>query len=293
MWQKPSDKETSCISTKTFSAPLLSYKPESGAVVLRGLSIGKDHDILFHCGFRDDVPALLFKEDFDVLSILVFLKNQKNFPSCQLIFTENNDWCKIKWSSSWLSETILGKTLYTCEQYLNLLAFNSDLISIASKEDFFDAEWYHPVINLIEDLKYVAKKSKLSSYEHIAQIKPVFFDYKTTGVIDNTVHDNNNWHIEINNLPISISIYDKINNQRIEPITPFLDFNREAFPQLMPVLERYRQLYSLFNALKILRDAGYRMPETMINNYNSIYQYYFNVEQKVGCQKVCKLLAGA
>jgi|GEM_PF-6945272 len=291
MWQEPSDKERLSVSSATTGEPLPCYMPESGAVILRGLSLGKDHDILFHCGFRDDVPALLFQEDFDVLSILVFLNNQNDFPLCRLVSTEDQDWHRVEWSLAWLSETILGKTLYACTQYLNVLAFNPQIIPIASKEDFFDAGWFDPVIDLIEELKYRTRKSRISPHDHIVLMEPLAFEHKVSGVIDNTAPENNSWRIDVTDLPLSIAIYDKVEHRKLEPVTSFLDLHREAFPQLMPVFERYRQLYSLFNALKILRDSGYEMPSEMKENYQSVYQFFLTEtgnEQEV---KICRLLS--
>lgn len=292
MWQQPSDNIISSLSINNTTAPLPAHRPESGAVILKGVSLGTDHDILFHCGVRDDVPALFFQEDFDILITLVFVTGQRDFPTCSLLPSNNANYYKIEWGPAWLSETILGKSLYTCEQYLDLLAFHTSVIPISSKENFFDPEWFDPVTNLIADLQYIAQKSKISPKNHIAKIEPLSFVGKVSGIINNSSPEHNSWRIDISDMPLSFSISDKLTHDNIEPIASFLDYNREAFPQLMPVFERYRQLYSLFSALKALKDSGYEMPRVMWENYQSIYQYFLNLADKtLYDSNVCRLIS--
>ena len=118
-WEKPAEVYISEKSDRQSATPLNSYVPLSGNVKVNGISVDKIHDINFHFGFREDLPALIFQEDMDVCVILAFLEKVLCFPECKLIPSSSNTLFKKEWNTDWLSVTDVGRTLYTCNQYLN------------------------------------------------------------------------------------------------------------------------------------------------------------------------------
>lgn len=279
----------SCMAPSSISeAPLKSFVPLSGPVILKSIWISKDHDIQFDCGIRNDLPALLLKEDFDVAVILVFLEKIDAIPHFGLSAETRGIFRKV-WNSPWLEFTDIGKTFYACHQFLNALVFNTPSFEIAKKQKIFNQDWYGPVTNMLEELQYVVKKSHIDRTKNTAHFNLIDFKKSISGEIDNISHDLNNWRIDIIDASIDFYVCDQEGNT-IDPISSFLRFNREAFPQLIPNFERLRQIQSLILGLIFLRESNYKMPKEMVENYQRIKLSYEELLQWEQKDSYCYLL---
>ncbi|MBN8520339.1 MAG: hypothetical protein J0L77_00380 [Alphaproteobacteria bacterium] len=289
-WEKPAETYIAEKSGRQSLTPLNSYVPLSGIVKVNGISLDNTHDINFHFGFREDIPSLISQQDIDVCVILVFIEKLSDFPDCKLIQTHEYNLYRKEWPIRWLGYTDLGKTLYTCQQYLDALVFNLSDFLLAPKDTFFEPEWYPHILDMLGDMEYVIVKSKVKRLTHTTRIVIKDFFFQENEGVKNESCQNNNWHLKILDTAISFEVLENQENLQSDPISSFLDYNIDAFTQLMPVFERYRQLVSLFYGLTKLRNAGYLMPEEMVENYKLKKNSFTNLISASNNDFDCRLL---
>lgn len=237
-----------------------SYIPLPGPVILRSIKVDEKGRIKPEFGYRDDLPALIVEEDVNVVSILSFLDDDFIFPSFSLRQTEYQNVYSKKFSPEWVYSTDYGRTMYACHQFMQAMVFFPDEYMLANREGFFNPQLYEITKKLLDTIKYFKGRLDLNPDDYSVEIIPVSFRCAQEGVVDNLNPAKGNWKLTVNDMIISFSVIDNNTGQKVEPISSYLDMNREAFPNLIPNLERMRQLLSLTYSMNRLNRDGYILP---------------------------------
>lgn len=317
VWEKPNQsfEEMQADFIKTGS-----YVPEAGIIKLNAIFAEQNGSISFDWDMKEDRPALLLAEDFEVALALVFGKPGRNaegkpdilWPILSLEslhhkelqeypgITDEHELLQYKyWSPKWLGHTDFGRTLFVTDTLIGDWAWNAKDFTIGDLAQTFHGAVPKMARDLVADIQATGGRVPLSSSKRV-MLAPQHIATKSHV----TQEANPFFSVEIKEAKMRVEGSYILKDDRIialdDPlyaqgrVTKKLTDRFNDISAMMPVFERSRQLMSLLYGLAELRRLGYTPPpgwQTQISNKLAAYEHagYAPLEDRICKHLPCRL----
>lgn len=256
------------------------FIPSEGAAIINCVFAEPTGEVAFDAKMSGYFPAFIFTEDLFCANITMLLNDKPQWPSFKMFqpFEEDLHLEKV-WYPEWFAYTEMGRTLYTCYQFIEALVFEPDAFEFAAEEDFIYSELYSESLEFWNTLKRLKHDCKLDRNKHDISINMLGMDIEAQ---KKTFKDQENPLLEvyINNIDLGFEVKPKQEGQSslVQQINAHLHNKRRLLPLLLPILERLSQINALLYGVFQLREMGYVMPDDMKETHKNIL---YNFQQRL------------